>query len=228
MPAMPATNPPDDRGTASTRDKLIRAALDTFSTAGFDGASARQIERSAGVERGLIAYHFGSKQVLWAEAVDSLFARFSAEHLGLRGALRDVSRRERARAMLMAYARFNARNPEFFRILILEGHQSTERSDRLAAHLSEDLDVYRGFTGMEGPTGADDAIAIYLILGAAGALSATSAYHRTLGLDTSGPDFVDRFARAVAALSFGGAPGAVTTPSDLSDGQAGPVQLEAG
>ena len=193
------------RNSDLTRERLITTALPVFSVAGFDGTSARQIERIAGVERGLIAYHFGSKLQLWKAAVDSLFARFGAEHLALREALRDVSRRERARAMLMAYARFNALNPEFFRILVLEGHQTTERSEHIAGHLRKYVGVYREFTDTYGPTETHNAMAIYLIMGAAGTLSATSAYHEALAVDASSADFVDRFATAVAAMGFHGA-----------------------
>jgi TetR/AcrR family transcriptional regulator len=114
------------RQPPGTSDRLLVAALEAFSTLGFEGTSARQIERMAGVERGLVSYHFGAKQQLWNRAVDLLFERFTDELATLRTALRDISPRERASAMLMAYARFNARNPEFFRILVLESHVKSE------------------------------------------------------------------------------------------------------
>lgn len=166
----------DVRNTALTRERLVSAALVAFSTSGFDGVSARQIERAAGVERGLAGYHFGSKQALWEAAVDVVFTRFIDEMGTLRAALRDVSRRDRARALIKAYGRFNARHPEFFRIVVLEGHVRTERSEHLAKHLWHGVELFRDFTEMTGPIGASEAILIYQLIGAAGTLFAASAY----------------------------------------------------
>lgn len=191
------------RSAARTRDRLIGAALDAFATSGFDGVSARHIERMAGVERGLIAYHFSSKQQLWDEAVDSIFELYYDELMTLREALRDVSRRERARAFLMAYTRFNAKHPELFRILVMEGHVKSERSERLAQQLRRGVHLFREFTELTGPIQTDDAILIYLIMGAAGTAFATSAYRENaFGIPLDGPEFVERFARTVAAFGL--------------------------
>lgn len=191
------------RSAARTRGRLIEAALDAFATSGFDGVSARHIERMAGVERGLIAYHFSSKQQLWNEAVDSTFELLYEELRSLREALRDVSRRERARAFLMAYTRFNAKHPEFFRILVMEGHVDNERSERLARQLRRGIQVFREFTELTGPVQTDDAIIIYLIMGAAGTVFATSAYREeTFGIPLEGADFVERVARTLAAVGL--------------------------
>lgn len=52
-----------------TRGRLVLAAVESFTSAGYDGVSVREIERRAGVNRGLVAYHFGSKEALWKETV---------------------------------------------------------------------------------------------------------------------------------------------------------------
>ena len=135
------------RRTVSTGERLLSAALNAFATTGFEGTSMRQIERMAGVERGLAGYHFGSKQELWNRAVDALFNRYTDELESLRIALRDVPQHEATSAMLMAYARFTASNPEFFRILIIEGHVKSERSERLAHHLRRALVVFSDLSG---------------------------------------------------------------------------------
>ncbi len=186
-----------------TSDRLLAAALKAFSTLGFEGTSARQIERMAGVERGLVSYHFGSKQRLWDRAVDLLFERFTDELATLRTALRDVSRRERASAMLMAYARFNARNPEFFRILVLEGHIKSERSDRLALHLRRAMGVFSDLTEISVPVTVDTAIRWFQVIGAAGAMFSLSVHaDDTFGPILHTPEFVDRFAAALATIAL--------------------------
>lgn len=188
---------------AGTGERLVNAALEAFSTTGFEGTSARQIERMAGVERGLVGYHFGSKQVLWNRAVDALFDRYTDELESLRVALRDVSRRERASAMLMAYARFNARNPEFFRILVIEGHVKSERSERLARHLRRAMAVFSDLTEMSDAIPIDTAIRWFQVIGAAGALFSLSVHaEQTFGTTLHDPEFIDRFAAALAVIAM--------------------------
>ncbi|MCY4427935.1 MAG: CerR family C-terminal domain-containing protein [Halieaceae bacterium] len=48
-----------------TRETLIISAIEVFSHSGFDAASTRAIAVAAGVNQGLISYHFGSKQRLY-------------------------------------------------------------------------------------------------------------------------------------------------------------------
>jgi AcrR family transcriptional regulator len=188
---------------AGTGERLVNAALEAFSTTGFEGTSARQIERMAGVERGLVGYHFGSKQVLWNRAVDALFDRYTDELESLRIALRDVSRRERASAMLMAYARFNARNPEFFRILIIEGHVKSERSERLARHLRRAMAVFSDLTEMSDAIPIETAIRWFQVIGAAGALFSLSVHaEQTFGTTLHDPEFIDRFAASLAVIAM--------------------------
>lgn len=53
----------------STRDRLLRAALDVVGTAGVAGATSRQIAGAAGTNLQAITYHFGSKEELVAQAL---------------------------------------------------------------------------------------------------------------------------------------------------------------
>lgn len=206
------------RSTAVTRDRLLRAALEAFSTTGFDGVSVRQVERAAGVDRGLAAYYFGSKQSLWNEAVDSIFDAYLDELVELRDALRDVSARERGRALAMAYVRFNATHPEFYRLLVLEGATGSERSHRLGDHLGRAVQLFRQMFGLAADALDDDigtTIVLYMVLGSSGAPFAMPAYREHLGTAVGNPDFVERFADAVAWLALNG----VREPAgDTADG----------
>jgi AcrR family transcriptional regulator len=198
-----SSSAPVDTRPASTGDRLVSAALEAFSTTGFEGTSARQIERLAGVERGLVGYHFGSKQELWNRAVDLLFDRYTDELESLRHALRDVSKRERASAMLMAYARFNARNPEFFRILIIEGHTKSERSERLALHLRRAMTVFSDLTEMSEAIPVQTAVRWFQVIGAAGALYSLSVHaEQTFGDMLHQQGFIDQFAASLTAIAM--------------------------
>lgn len=50
--------------SASTRERILRAALEVFATRGFEAASLREITDKAGVNVAAIHYHFGTREVL--------------------------------------------------------------------------------------------------------------------------------------------------------------------
>jgi AcrR family transcriptional regulator len=69
--------------STETRRLLVDAAIATLQQEGFVGASARAIAERAGVNQGLIFYHFGSVANLLLAALDAV----SDERLGQYGAL---------------------------------------------------------------------------------------------------------------------------------------------
>ncbi len=193
-------------GTGSdlrTRERLLAAALDAFATHGFEGASARLIERMASVERGLVAYHFGTKDALWCQAVDALWANYVDQVVVLIRHLRDVSPMERGKAVFKEYARFNAAHPQFFRILMAEGYRRTARSDHLARHLIVGIDLWRTaleFSAEDHPEiNESQAIQIFQVVGAAGSAFAMAAYAEPVfGIDFTTPAFIEHFAAVLA------------------------------
>ena len=73
--------------SAATKCQLVDAAVETLKTDGYVGASARVIARRAGLNQGLIFYHFGSVANLLLAALDSVSAerldRYEAEVSGV-------------------------------------------------------------------------------------------------------------------------------------------------
>lgn len=67
------------RGDA-TRSRLLEAAVDTLREHGYAGASARAVADRAGVNQGLIFYHFGSVQGLLLAALDRVSAARRARY----------------------------------------------------------------------------------------------------------------------------------------------------
>ncbi len=61
-----------------TRAALIRAGIELFGRRGFDGASTREIARTAGVNIAGIAYHFGGKAGLHRACGETIAAIVSA------------------------------------------------------------------------------------------------------------------------------------------------------
>ena len=66
-----------------TRERLLDAATRLFAIHGFDGATADQIAREAGVNKAMINYHFGGKQDLYRAILLDTLERAGA-------ALRDI------------------------------------------------------------------------------------------------------------------------------------------
>lgn len=63
----------------STRDRLIRAAIEVFAEHGFHGGSTREICRRAAANTAAIHYHFGDKAELYREVFRSGFQEVVAE-----------------------------------------------------------------------------------------------------------------------------------------------------
>ena len=58
--------------SADTRHRLVEAAIETLQSDGYVGASARSIAQRAGLNQGLIFYHFGSVANLLLAALDAV------------------------------------------------------------------------------------------------------------------------------------------------------------
>jgi AcrR family transcriptional regulator len=61
------------RNAAATRDAILASAIHNFARAGYDGVGVREIAGDAGVTAMMVNRYFGSKERLFAEAVDVSF-----------------------------------------------------------------------------------------------------------------------------------------------------------
>jgi AcrR family transcriptional regulator len=71
---MSADQPAHRRDAAATREGILAAAVVEFTAHGYARAGVRQIAERAGVTAMMVNRYFGSKQGLFAEAVDRSFA----------------------------------------------------------------------------------------------------------------------------------------------------------
>lgn len=117
-----------------TRDSLLSAAVALFAERGYDAIGTREIETAAGVKRGLITYHFGSKEALWKAAIEALFeshagslALAHAEAVGLDPAARLAN-------VIRAFVRLSAERPEMNRIMVQEGKHDDWRLSWIVDH----------------------------------------------------------------------------------------------
>jgi AcrR family transcriptional regulator len=62
------------RNAAATREAILLSAIRNFARSGYDGVGVREIAGDAGVTAMLVNRYFGSKEQLFAEAVETSFA----------------------------------------------------------------------------------------------------------------------------------------------------------
>ncbi|MGC5311850.1 TetR/AcrR family transcriptional regulator [Micromonospora zamorensis] len=65
---------PRRRDASATREAILKSAIEAFTRQGYDGAGVREVAGGAGVTAMLVNRYFGSKEQLFAEAVDRSFA----------------------------------------------------------------------------------------------------------------------------------------------------------
>ncbi len=110
---------PGGEGTRATRkeatqERILRASMDLFATRGFEGTSISAIASRAGVSRGAVFWHFGSKAALFKEACVRFFVPFWREF----DKELDGPPRQRVFALLEAYEKFVATNRETIRAFV--------------------------------------------------------------------------------------------------------------
>ena len=137
--------------TEVARASIIAAATPMFAEQGFDAISVRDIEIAAKVKRGMLSYHFESKDSLWMVVADEMFANLVRE-LDLRLViLKDLPKRESVALLIRFHVRYYSEHPVLSRFVSQEARQDTWRTkylvtkhkhpslSLLAKHITESL-----------------------------------------------------------------------------------------
>jgi len=202
MPKSSRKPGPARRGE-ETRAKIVSSAVRAFAERGFEAASTREIAQRAGVEQGLLTYHFPSKDVLWRAAADRIF-----ETLG-RGIDREALAREadpgeRSREAIREYVRAMAANPEFFRFIVDQGNRSDARTRWLVdTHIKPRFELMKELgVARHAGLGSDELPhAFFALVGAGSLVFAVAAnFRRLTGLDPRRKETIEAHADFVARL----------------------------
>lgn len=128
MPEQTVESVPETRAQQKerTRARILECALDAFAEKGFEGATVREIAAAAGVNHGLIKYHFKDKDNLWKAAVTFLFDRMHRE-METPPEEEQLPTYEKLRAWIRRYVHYCARHPEHARIMVQESIRDSER-----------------------------------------------------------------------------------------------------
>lgn len=128
----PAPRPRRTRDAEATRQRLLRAALELFTSVGFHGATTPALATRAGVAEGTIYRHFAGKEALYAEVVRST-ARWAHGIVTEVEADRGVPAAERLRRLGHRFVEAAERDPAAARLLFLRaGDAPSDPSSRAA------------------------------------------------------------------------------------------------
>ena len=205
-----APTPAKQERAVATREALLDAAIRRFASTGYEAASTRQIEQDAGVKRGLISYHFGSKEALWKAATQWLFDRASKELRMTEEAANNIDEVARLRYFVRAFVQFSAKYPEINRLMIREGMDDDWRLEWLVEHVVrpwyERIHILFERARRIGATPDIAYPHFYYLLTSSAAMMFSMApeARRLAGIDTSDDAVISAHADAIADLLFPG------------------------
>lgn len=180
-----------------TREAILQAGIDLFSTQGYDGISIRAIEAASKTKRGLVSYHFGSKENLWKAVAERVFENLPVASEETLATIRDLDRRAQIRAHLTNFVRYSAKHPEISRLIIQEGKSASWRLE----HLVDNYVRPRVQHINELMGGELDAHTLYIFIGAATLIFDVEAEcERMFGFNPREDEFVREHARRLCDL----------------------------
>jgi AcrR family transcriptional regulator len=118
------------------KELILTAAMQLFSSLGYDGTNFRQITERTGAARSLVLYHFKSKEELWRRAVEEISRRFNAEIESRLHLPDDISDRERSRRAMRAFIETLIAVPEYGQVMLREGCLPSPRLDWIVANFA--------------------------------------------------------------------------------------------
>lgn len=141
------------RDPENTRRALLEAGIGEFAAKGLAGARVDEIAARAGVNKQLVYHHFGTKEDLYAAALESVYAGIRAQERALH--LADLAPREAMERLVGFSFDYLAAHPEFVALLNDE-NQHGARHVRASAGLRE---MHSPLIGLVGETLARGAAA---------------------------------------------------------------------
>ncbi|MFZ5697332.1 MAG: TetR/AcrR family transcriptional regulator [Pseudomonadota bacterium] len=121
---------PSRDAEAMSREEILRRAFAAFAREGYDSVSLRSLAAACGVSDSLLTHHFGTKQQLWYEATDSVYAPLNARLMALLDALAGVGDAVTIlQSNLPQAVKLMASEPVALQFLFREGEGNDERGE---------------------------------------------------------------------------------------------------
>ncbi|HEX7603669.1 MAG TPA: TetR family transcriptional regulator [Polyangiaceae bacterium] len=189
-----------------TKARILDASDQLFGELGFDATSTRDIAERSGVNKALIHYHFGTKDVLLDVLLDGYYERLTAELVAAMA--RRTEPEEQAEDLLDAYADFLAKNRTFSSIVqreVASGHH-VEKIVRRTLPVFRLGTTWLGQIAPDAPAGLE---LVHVLTSVYGMVVTYFTFGRVLhqldGVDPFSPDALEgrkRHVRRVVALLF--------------------------
>lgn len=199
----PAAAAPGTKGER-TRATILEAAARLFGQRGFDGTGIRDIEEEAGVNRGVVTYHFGNKDDIWKAVVDYLFTPYVDDLRSKSELILALEPAARRRFLIGHFVRTSARHPRMNQLMIQENLARSWRLDWLVEHYLKPVgELHRALAGDDPALRAveNDPHLRYLLLGACVHVFALAGEVDALyGRDVFDEAFVERHVQAVLSI----------------------------
>jgi TetR/AcrR family transcriptional regulator len=113
--------------SASSKIRLLEAAIELFAANGFEGVSTGDVASRAGYSQAIIHYHFGSKDELWREAMTHLLRDLDARFPLDVKELSDLQPLDRLKVVVRRFIALSAHSTALTSILARETLSDGER-----------------------------------------------------------------------------------------------------
>ena len=127
--------------SASSKVRLLEAAIELFAASGFEGVSTGDVASRAGYSQAIIHYHFGSKDELWREAMTHLLRDLDARFPLDVKELSDLQPLDRLKVVVRRFIALSAHSTALTSILARETLSDGERLKWLVSrHFQKKVD----------------------------------------------------------------------------------------
>lgn len=194
-----------ERRREESRNAVLASATELFATRGFDAVALDEIAVASGVRKNNLLYHFTSKEALWKEAVDRMFAEVE-EHFTRRGGKSVSDSWEGFENYARSYFEACWRFPAYMLIPMIEGVNDSWRSDYLAEQYLRDhvADFERYVSNLVEHKVIPPINSIYLqnifTGGAQSFLALAPLWQKAIGVDTHQTTFIENYVDTLLAL----------------------------
>lgn len=186
------------------RAAVLTAAEHLFARRGFEGVAVDHVAELSGVKKQNLLYHFQSKEMLWKETVDALFAGVDASFWEHRAP--DPISWEGLRSFMRTYADICRERPAYILIPLIEGVGSSWRTTWIAErHLSKHVASFEKYARNlieAGVVANVDPLFLQNMLtgGVQISLASEPLWSAAIGVQSRAPEFVDQYLDAVLGL----------------------------
>ena len=119
--------------TGAARRSLVDATIDVLANEGYRGVTFARVGEVAGISRGLIGYHFGTKRALIETVISSIRDNYWQQAVSRAAESREVSGLDALRKMVATYLDRLSRDPRPAKVMLVLGTESMNEHPSIRA-----------------------------------------------------------------------------------------------